>query len=290
MPSIIGQAPYNKIAIVNKSTVLTDAEGDAIYRAMNMVLPIFCRDWNFPTITTVYIAKGKTTTIPIQCVLLDTSDVQGALGYHDENTNNIAYAKVFVKTILQYGGAPLLGANTTVPTVASVVAHEIFETIADMNANVWWMLPNNSTLYAGEVCDPVEGNLTIVQVPNGPRVGLSDWILPAWADPKSKSGPYNHNNTLRAPFTLDRGGYVIALKNGRVNYVFGDKRSALMRKPENLCSRIFTRESKVKQSETTPTPAIPIMPHMISTSVPISIPPKLPHLSNNSTAGAGHPK
>jgi hypothetical protein len=37
------------------------------------------------------------------------------------------------------------------------------------------------------------------------------------------NGPYNHNNTLTAPFTLSPYGYVIALESGNVSYLYGSK-------------------------------------------------------------------
>jgi hypothetical protein len=275
MPQI-GIAPYNQIAVVNKSTACNDTDGNNMVVALNTLMPQFCRDWNLPNISIVYIGKNKNTTIPLQCILFDNADVAGALGYHDETLNDLPYAKVFVKTTLQSGGAMLLGANASVPTVASVVAHEVFEMIVDLRANVWWMLANNSTLYAAEVCDPVEGNLVIVQVPNGgPRVGLSDWILPAWSDPFAKSGPYNHLNTLRAPLTVDRNGYAIVLSNGNISYVFGDKRPDAAKDPKALCSRMMTREARgkkqasipVSQPSSAPAPSLP--PQSIDPTLPI---------------------
>ena len=56
------------------------------------------------------------------------------------------------------------------------------------------------------------------------KVGLCDWVLPSWSNPKG-TGPFNHLNTLKAPFTLDKNGYIIKLTGGSsgntVSLVFG---------------------------------------------------------------------
>ena len=233
---------YTQIAIVNISTVVSDANGSIITSAMNQVLPTFCNDWNLPLVTAVYVGLGKTTTIPLKVFLMDTSDVSGALGYHDE-LNNLPYGKCFAKTVLQYG--PLLWtANPSVPTFAQTVCHEVFEMLIDLYCNTWAMLADNKTLYAYEVCDPVESNPLTVTVATtstssvkskaapflptttttitNTKVGLSDWILPQWFNSQATRGPFNHNNTLTAPFQLSPNGYVIKTKAGTISYVFGE--------------------------------------------------------------------
>jgi hypothetical protein len=215
-----GIAPYNMIALVNKSSLMNDTDGATIVAALNSMLPIFCNDWNIPPVVATYVKRGASTTIPLQCLVLDTSDANGAFGYNNES-NGISYAKVFVKSILQYGGVILYNANPAVPTVAASVSHVVFEMIADLRANVWWGCADGYTLIAAEVCDPVEGNIVAVKPRGLPTVGLSDWVLPAWADPQAKLGPYNHNNTLKAPMTAEKGGYLITMANSVYTPVLG---------------------------------------------------------------------
>lgn len=228
---------YTQIAIINQSTVVSDINGQYIVSAMNMILPTFCGDWNIPIITAVYVGLGKTSTIPLKVFLLDNADVDGALAYHDQ-VNDLPYGKAFAKTVLNYGGTLLYSTNPLVPTFAQAVCHEIFELLIDMYCNMWAMLPDWSTMYAYEVCDPVESNAVTVNLVStvstkvGTRtvttstttkVGLSDWVLPKWFDTQATHGPYNHNNTLTAPFTLSHYGYVIVLQDGYVSYVYGSK-------------------------------------------------------------------
>lgn len=225
------------IAIINSSTVVSDADGKIIVDALNLVLPRFCLDWSLPTYVASYVGLGKTTTIRTKVYILDTSDVQGALGYHD-TTSDIPYGKCFAKTTLTYGGGVLMSPSKKA-TVSQCIAHEVFELLIDPVCNGWWDVGDGKTLFAREVCDPVEDNDLIVSVVTKPavippnpwgkqnigtpavtaQVTLSDWILPAWSDPQNTRGPFNYMGTLKRPFSLDKGGYGIKLTVGDVGIV-----------------------------------------------------------------------
>lgn len=184
-----------------------------------MLLPAFCVAWapGGKQYRCAVAPVGYKAT-DAYCIFMDNADVTGALAYHTE-TNNIPVSKVFVKTVLRYGGAILMGATNAVPTVSEAFSHEIFEMIANFNVNVWWQL-TNGYLVPAEVCDPVQGDLVKVKV-GSVTVGISDYILPVWADPQATKGPYNYLNTLRKPFQVARGGYVALMKNGVVRDVLG---------------------------------------------------------------------
>ena len=224
--------PITQIAVINSSSILSDTNGQYMVDAMNKVLPQFCSDWSLSPCTAVYVRKGASTSISTKVFFLNNSDAQGALAYHDLSAGK-PYGRVFVQTILQYG--PLLfSADSTKPTVAQCLAHEIFELLIDPICNGWWMLPDYETLYPSEVSDPVQGNIVPVtltystitttipirRVTNVIKVGLSDWVLPSWSNPQG-SRPFNHNNTLSSPFAIDNGGYEYVLKGGVVNVIFG---------------------------------------------------------------------
>ena len=228
------------LAIINSSTKVTDAEGNFIVKAMNVLLPKFCKDWNVAPTLTTYVPKGKTTTIPRKIYLFDDATIEGVLGYHNHISGNISYGKCFVNTVLSEGGVVLYSENPMTPTVAEVVCHEVFELLVNPYCNEWWDIGDSQTLYAKEPCDPVQSNaLTVsilvsaatsrynallrrrVQTPAVyQKVGCSDWILPAWGNPQDTKGPFNHLNTLKAPFTIDRGGYGIQMTVGSAGNVF----------------------------------------------------------------------
>jgi hypothetical protein len=216
------------IAIVNTSTVISDAQGALMVRGLNVILPKYCKDWSLPMYTATYVGLGKTTQIPIKVFILDSSDVKGALGYHGLIAG-VPYGKCFAKTVLSYG-VLFYSNDHTIPTFAQCLAHEVFELLVDPLCNCWWDIGDQHTLFARETCDPVQGNVVVVDIvlaaskkvynmlarktvvipPVIQKIGLSDWVLPSWGNPHGK-GPFNHLNTLQAPFTIDKNGYGIQL-------------------------------------------------------------------------------
>lgn len=237
MPSA-GQSPYNVIAIMNESKLVAEAQGKAIVGALNSLLPKFCNDWNMRPVSAVYYPRNTVSPIPLKCYIYDTTEAEAALGYKDE-INDVAYAKVFVQKILENGGAVL--ASDGAPTVSQRISHEVFEMLVDLRANSWWGDYSGSTLYAAEVCDPVESNLVSVHV-GKTLVQLSDWVLPAWSDPQTSKGPFNHLNTLTNPMSVDKGGYIITQSNGATNTVTGCKISSFSL--ANMCTRSIKRTKK----------------------------------------------
>ena len=244
--------PISKIAVINASNTLSDTNGQYMVDAMNKILPQFCSDWSLAPFTAVYVKKGSTSTIDTKIFFLDNSDAQSALAYHDLS-NGKPYGRVFIQTILQYG--PLLfSSDSTKPTVAQCLAHEVFELLIDPYCNGWWMLPDNYTLYPSEVSDPVQGNIVpvtltyttvtttvpIKRVTNVVKVGLSDWVLPSWSNPQG-SRQFYHNDTLRAPFAIDSGGYEYVLNNGVVNTIFGRLASKYVRDKAKDSERLLKK-------------------------------------------------
>lgn len=243
-----------QIAVINSSSILSDTNGQYMVDAMNKVLPQFCSDWSLSHCTAVYVKKGATTSISTKVFFLNNSDAQGALAYHGLSAGK-PYGRVFVQTILQYG--PLLfSADSAKPTVAQCLAHEIFELLIDPICNGWWMLPDYETLYPAEVSDPVQGNIVPVtltystitttipirRVTNVIKVGLSDWVLPSWSNPQG-SRPFNHNNTLSAPFAIDNGGYEYVLKGGVVNVIFGRLASKYVQDKAKNSDRLLKKKT-----------------------------------------------
>jgi len=226
----------SKIAVINASNILSNTDGQHMVNALNKILPQFCADWSIPSCTAVYVRKGTTSTIPTKVFFLNTTDYEGALGYH-HLSNGIPYGRVFVDTILKYG--PILWSpDSAKPTVAQCLAHEVFELLINPFCNSWWMLADNQTLYPSEVSDPVQGHVLLVTLPHTittstvpirrlsttVKVGMSDWVLPSWSNPQGRR-PFNRNNTLTAPFQIAPGGYAYVLKDGEVTNIFGMRAS-----------------------------------------------------------------
>ena len=230
------------IYCVNTSTLLKNSDMLLMITALNALLPAFCSTWA-PGAKQYKVAQAPPNfkATEAYCMFTDTADVAGAFAYHSE-TSNIPVSKIFVKTVLRYGGAILLGATNAIPTVAQAFSHEIFEMIGNFNVNVWWQL-TNGYLVPGEVCDPVQGNLIKVKV-GSITVGLSDYVLPVWADPQATKGPYNYLNTLTKPFQLAKGGYVALMRNGIVQNVFGMDASEYIKHQYAETNRVVIAQKK----------------------------------------------
>lgn len=121
--------------------------------------------------------------------LEDTSDVAGALGYHDVDASGVPYARVFVKTSARAG-----------ISWQSVASHEVLEMLADANATTTVVGPDGCNWYR-EVGDPCEDLSYFVN-----SVELSDFVFPSWFDPNGQR-PFDKLGGLSAPFTVTPGGY-----------------------------------------------------------------------------------
>jgi hypothetical protein len=205
------------IVVINQSTTMTDAECTLMIQGFNKIFPQFAVDWNLKS-STIILSKTIPSNAILRIYIMDNPDVPGALG-HDTEINNVPHAKVFVNTILKYG-EKFYSTNSLVPTVAQSFSQEIFQRLVDPYSSTWWQSEEQTSLYAGEVCNPVQGNVVTVSV-NGTNINYSDWILPSWTNPQATKGPFNHLNTLKAPLTVSPGGYLIKMSAGSISHVFG---------------------------------------------------------------------
>lgn len=150
------------------------------------------------------------------CYVVDEPDVDGALGYHDEDGRGIAYIKVFVDPTLDNGGTVLVGPNA----VSVTLSHEVLELTGDAPANKWVDGPNGYD-FAYELCDAVEGDVYEVG-----GVSVSNFVLQAFFDPRAEAGSkFDFLGKLRAPFTMTPGGYQITrTEPGRISQIFAHAR------------------------------------------------------------------
>lgn len=149
-----------------------------------------------------FIPGGASATIPAGGAvmhLLDTADQPGALGYHDEDGNEIAYGRVFVQTTQQAG-----------EQVSEVAAHETLELATDPHINLTAPTGDLKRLYAVEVGDPVQGNGYDLGAPEGRQVGITvcDFTLPSYYDPNTQANrPTSFRGSVKGPFALAAQGY-----------------------------------------------------------------------------------
>lgn len=191
------------VYLVNESTGLTDQQAWNIAWALDYQarFHIGRSGWR-SDVRVIYLPGGAQARIPAGgrvLHMLDTSDQPGALGYHDEDGNEVAFARVFVATAQQDG-----------QQASEVASHELAELIADEHVNLSALTADSKRLYALEVGDPVQGTGYDLGAPENRTVGVrvANFALPAWFDPNTKTERVDFRGVLSAPFQIAPQGYV----------------------------------------------------------------------------------
>jgi hypothetical protein len=192
------------IVIVNRSTVLPDAEAYAPLPAFQAQVT---EDWlpHWPGRGATLHFAGLRQVVPSgmwPLYILDTTDVPGAGGYHDDD-GGLVQGKIFAADAMAYGEAWTVD-----------LSHELLEMLGDPDVNTILPIPHTSWHCYQEVCDAVEADQYGYTKPRWPGVLLSDFCYPAYF--KGGPGPYDAMRHLTKPApALLHGGYLgIELANG----------------------------------------------------------------------------
>jgi hypothetical protein len=195
--------PAAIVAVQNLTTDTTDADVQkwtaALKKQMDRdVYPAWGKSVDF-----VFVPKGITPPVADwYAVFLDTSDVAGALAYHDVGPNNEPLSKIFTVTERQAGESPSIG-----------YSHELLECISDPDANT--QVPGldgsgKPCLFFKENCDPVESSIYQID-----GVDLSDFVTPAWFGLTAQL-LLDQLKITSKPFEIAPGGYSeISYDNGQ---------------------------------------------------------------------------
>ncbi len=159
------------IAIINESTVVTDAEVQQYMSAYQIqVNRDFGPVWG-QVAHLQFFTKGQAPpTNAWQLVFLDNSDQAGAAGYHDVTASGHPLSKIFAKTTLDAG-----------MSVSVDGSHELLEMLADPGIQRAAMNYDNNgnltSLYAWEVADACEDDQYGYDIGG---VLVSDFVYPSW--------------------------------------------------------------------------------------------------------------
>ena len=185
----------SNLYVVNKSTLVTDTEvrrwtAACARQIREHVAPAYGQ----PPVKVAFLSSR--THAPKGAwvlVVLDDADQAGALGYHSETADGRVYGRVFARPCEQYG----------VP-VSTTLSHEVVETFCDPDVNRWVDTGRGYSV-AYEACDPVEGDGYLID-----GVAVSDFVTPAWYDPKVIGRRHwLDNGSVAGAFELAPGGYVV---------------------------------------------------------------------------------
>jgi hypothetical protein len=188
------------LAVVNATTQVGAEQLNAATAALQMqVHRDFAPTWNVDADLAVVASGERPPTGAWWIVILDNSDLGGALGYHDLTSQGLPLGKVFVET------ARKSGQSWTV-----LFSHEVLEMLADPFICLTALAPTmfGIYLYAYENCDACQSEQT------GYKIGdqlVSDFCLPAWFDAGQlgTAGPFDHLRLMKRPFELLPGGYAM---------------------------------------------------------------------------------
>jgi hypothetical protein len=186
-----------RIAIINRSSVLTDAEvGAAVPAFQTQIDRDFGPAWGVAA--TLRFAPEGPQPGEWWLVILDNSDAAGALGYHDLTNEGLPISKAFAKSDQTFG-----------VSWSVTVTHELLEMLIDPNINltVFDQGPVGARLYAYEVCDACEADQFAYEIDG---VLVTDFVLPSWFESFRQPGstPFDFRNLISAPFELLEGGYI----------------------------------------------------------------------------------
>jgi len=189
-----------KIAVVNKSTVVTDEQVALWTRACAQQL---CEHvavaWERQS-PTVEFSGEPVTDGALEMYVMDDADQPGALGYHDNDPKGRPRGFVFAKTTLADG-----------ETVSVTLSHELGEMFIDPSCTIWHQTPDGN-FRALELCDAVEEDYYLIAM-NGADVKVSNFLLPAYFQDQSDGSPTDYMGKLggKAAPAMTRGGYCIEI-------------------------------------------------------------------------------
>jgi hypothetical protein len=217
------------IAVINESTVVTDAEVTSWVPALQtQVTDHFLPVWGVGAQLSFVPRSQPPPADAWQLAVLDDSDQAGALGYHDVTSSGLPLGKVFAKSDQQ--------ANSSISVTCS---HELLEMLGDpmIDTTVFFQdNEGNAAAFAFEACDACEADQYGYEI-NG--VLVSDFAYLGWFDqrPNPDGVPANaldYGQHLTQGLTLANpqaailpGGYIgMWTPNGGWTQITGQDRQA----------------------------------------------------------------
>lgn len=217
-----------ELAITNESTMVSNAEVELMCAAIQIQIALhYAPAWNQKPVPVKFYSK--LSQVPGYAwwihIIDNDAQIQGALGFHQEEISGKVDGYIMCEPILTNGGSALTfnSSNPGLYTVSGTLSHECLETCGNKYTNCWF--DNGSVEICGEVADPVEQIGYGIMV-NGTNVSVSDFVFPSFFNPyatKALNAPFNYLNTLTTQFSMLSGGYWIQRDDsGNERQVFGD--------------------------------------------------------------------
>lgn len=187
------------IAVINESTVLSDAEVQSYLPAYQIqVNRDFGPVWGMAA-QLQFVPKADIASVvdDWQLVFLDGTSQAGVLGYHDLTSAGKPMSKIFAATDLQYGSS-----------VSVTGSHELLEMLGDPSISLGVSQTdaqgNIQAIFPYEACDACEADSYGYEI-NG--ILVSDFVYPAWFGGISEKR-FDFKEHCSAAGVILSGGYI----------------------------------------------------------------------------------
>lgn len=206
------------ICLVSETSKVAYEDLKLIADAIDKELVTFCDVWDLELWRCDAVTALTDTHVRVSQVVLhvkDSTSVPDALGWHTDENGKI-FGEIAAGDILGYGGKRY--SPGSYPSVAAVIAHEVFETIVNPRVNLWVDRGDGKTEDAREACDAVQGASFTVPVRGTggavKQVELCNYLLPAWFDAQTTETKFDRLGLCKAPFEVLQSGYHVTRVTG----------------------------------------------------------------------------
>lgn len=202
------------IALINKSTTITNAEVTMMVQALNRQMRAHVAP-TWAMLPATIVAGNAADAFPIY--LFDSLSAADALGFQTEDEEGRIFGKVFVDPILYNGGT----VYATPRSVTTAVSQEVIEAFVDYQCS-GWTLGAQGRLYAYEVCAPVASDAYILGV-GDKKIFVSNFVTPAWFEVSSApDARFDHLGRLKTVFGVTDGGYAVYMSSSVSHEIFAE--------------------------------------------------------------------
>jgi hypothetical protein len=188
------------VAVLNHSHAVTNEEVKALAAALQtQVHRDLASAWGIDAEVTFVPNDGFPSPNSWWLEILDYSDQQGMVSYHDLTSEGLPRARIFPRTAKENGFPWTLSAS-----------HELLELLVDPRANLGTIRRSGSQggglFYAYEICDPVSSDQNAYTIA---EITVSDFVFPAWFNDSLKpaSVQFDYREHVREPFQVLPGSY-----------------------------------------------------------------------------------
>lgn len=149
--------------------------------------------------------------------LFDSPESAGYLGWHDVDPYGNPYAHVYAEPSFSHGSSWVAGKWP----ISETISHELLEMLGDPFCNAYGYNRTTDQLWCMEMCDAVQNSGYLITITGG-SVPVSNFVTPDFFNAAGTVGRrWDYRHVLKAPFSLQAGGYSIVADMGQETTIDG---------------------------------------------------------------------